>query len=95
MVLSAGERSHHSEHRLVGIAPQAATVLLGLNTSCTYFGVTTAGVIGALGINVVGVHHLGYLGAAFVIISLGIAELATWRINLSDRTRHSEHLASA
>lgn len=83
------------QHRLVAIAPQTAPVVLGLNTSCTYFGVTTAGIIGALGINVVGAHHLGYIGAFFVVASLGIAELATWRINVSNNAAHTESLASA
>ena len=52
------------QHRLVAIAPQTAPVVLGLNTSCTYFGVTTAGVVGAIGIHAVGAHCLGYLGAS-------------------------------
>jgi predicted MFS family arabinose efflux permease len=54
------------QRRLVAIAPQTAPVVLGLNTSCTYLGVTTAGVIGALGLPVFGAHHLGYLGAVLV-----------------------------
>ena len=83
------------QHRLVAIAPQTAPVVLGLNTSCTYFGVTTAGVIGALAINVLGPHHLGYLGAVFVVVALGVAELATWRINVSDTILRAEGLAKA
>ena len=71
------------QRRLVAIAPQTAPVVLGLNTSCTYLGVTTAGVIGALGIPVFGAHHLGYLGASLVAVSLGVAELASWRIAAS------------
>jgi predicted MFS family arabinose efflux permease len=38
------------QRRLVHLAPQTAPVVLGLNTSFTYLGVTVAGVIGALGI---------------------------------------------
>jgi predicted MFS family arabinose efflux permease len=83
------------QHRLVAVAPQTAPVVLGLNTSCTYFGVTTAGVIGALGLNAVGAHHLGYLGAAFVLIALGVAELATWRINVSATVPRTEELTEA
>jgi predicted MFS family arabinose efflux permease len=83
------------QHRLVAIAPQTAPVVLGLNTSCTYFGVTTAGVIGALGLNAVGAHHLGYLGAAFVVVALVVAELATWRINVSAMVPRAEELAEA
>jgi predicted MFS family arabinose efflux permease len=76
------------QRRLVTIAPQTAPVALGLNTSCTYLGVTTAGIIGALGIPAVGAHHLGYLGASLVAVALGVAELASWRIRLSN-TRES------
>lgn len=76
------------QRRLVTIAPQTAPVVLGLNTSCTYLGVTTAGIIGALGIPAVGAHHLGYLGASLVAVALGFAELASWRIRLSN-TRES------
>jgi predicted MFS family arabinose efflux permease len=83
------------QHRLVAIAPQTAPVVLGLNTSCTYFGVTAAGVIGAIGIHAVGAHRLGYLGAVFVVIALGFAELATWRINISTRVPLAEHLVKA
>jgi predicted MFS family arabinose efflux permease len=83
------------QHRLVTVAPQTAPVVLGLNTSCTYFGVTTAGIIGAFGIHAIGAHHLGYLGAVFVLIALGFAELATWRINVSARASSAEALAQA
>ncbi len=83
------------QHRLVAIAPQTAPVVLGLNTSCTYFGVTTAGVVGAIGIHVVGAHRLGYLGAVFVVIALGFAELATWRINVSAKAPLAEDLVKA
>lgn len=72
------------QHRLVAVAPQTAPVVLGLNTCCTYLGVTTAGVIGAFAIPVLGGHSLGYLGAGLVVISLVLAELATWRINVSN-----------
>lgn len=83
------------QHRLVTIAPQTAPVVLGLNTSCTYLGVTTAGVIGALGINPVGAHHLGYLGAAIVAISLIVAEMASWRIELAHTSEPLKQLATA
>ena len=83
------------QHRLVTVAPHTAPVVLGLNTSFTYFGITTAGVIGALGIPVFGPHHLGYLGAALVVFALGTAELATWRINLSNEVPLAGKLVSA
>ncbi|MBV8163788.1 MAG: MFS transporter [Candidatus Eremiobacteraeota bacterium] len=83
------------QRRLVAIAPQTAPVVLGLNTSCTYLGVTTAGVIGALGLPVFGAHHLGYLGAVLVAISLAVAELASWRIAVATAPEPIDELASA
>ncbi|MGC4043272.1 MAG: MFS transporter [Armatimonas sp.] len=68
------------QHRLVSVAPQTAPVVLGLNTSSTYLGVTTAGVIGAFGIPILGGHNLGLFGALLVLIALGTAGLATWHI---------------
>ena len=83
------------QHRLVAVAPHSAPVVLGLNNSFTYLGITTAGVIGALGIPVLGAHHLGYLGAVMVVVALGVAELATWRINLSTAGHPASTVASA
>ena len=83
------------QRRLVAIAPQTAPVVLGLNTSCTYLGVTTAGVIGALGLPVFGAHHLGYLGAVLVAISLAVAELASWRNAVATAPEPIDELASA
>ena len=83
------------QHRLVTVAPQSAPVVLGLNTSGTYLGMTAAGVIGALAIPVVGAHQLGYVGAAFVAVAVLIAELATIRINAANRLAHDAELAAA
>jgi len=83
------------QHRLVAVAPHTAPVVLGLNTSCTYLGVTGAGLIGALGIQTVGGHYLGYVGAVLVVISIGLAELATARIKAANAARPVEALASA
>ncbi|MFC5865355.1 MFS transporter [Acidicapsa dinghuensis] len=83
------------QHRLVAVAPQTAPVVLGLNTSFTYLGITTAGVIGAFGISVLGAHHLGYLGAVLVLVALGVAELASWRIYVSHTTRTITNLEVA
>jgi predicted MFS family arabinose efflux permease len=82
------------QHRLVTVAPHTAPVVLGLNTSFTYLGITTAGIVGALGIPVWGAHNLGYLGAVLVVIALGTAELATWRIKLSTATHRTDELVS-
>jgi predicted MFS family arabinose efflux permease len=83
------------QHRLVAVAPQSAPVVLGLNTSGTYLGVTAAGIIGALAIPVVGAHNLGYVGAAFVVLALAIAEGATLMINGANRVTHAKALVTA
>jgi predicted MFS family arabinose efflux permease len=83
------------QRRLVHLAPQTTPVVLGLNTSFTYLGVTVAGVIGALGIPVFGAHHLGYLGASIVAISLVIAEMASWRIGLVKAPKATNNLVTA
>jgi predicted MFS family arabinose efflux permease len=69
------------QHRLVAAASHSAPVVLGLNTSGTYLGVTAAGVVGALGIPAVGAHNLGYIGAIFIVVALVLAEMATLSIN--------------
>jgi len=83
------------QRRLVHLAPQTAPVVLGLNTSFTYLGVTVAGVIGALGIPVFGAHHLGYLGASIIAISLVIAEMANWRIASANAPKATNTLVTA
>jgi len=65
------------QHRLVGLAPQIAPVLLGLNTAGSFFGISAAGIVGAVGIQVLGAHNLGIIGAGLAIIALIVAELAT------------------
>jgi len=83
------------QHRLVAVAAHTAPVVLGLNTSGTYLGVTAAGVIGALGIQIVGAHYLGYIGAAFMLLAIVLAELATLRINAANRVPLTADPASA
>jgi len=82
------------QHRLVTVAPHSAPVVLGLNTSFTYLGITTAGVIGALGIPMFGAHRLGYIGAAIVAVSLVVAELTSWRIRLAQVPEPVSELAT-
>lgn len=83
------------QHRLVAVAPHSAPVVLGLNTSCTYLGMTIAGVVGAVSIPVVGGHQLGYISAALIIAAACVAELASWRISAFKRTARVEALMSA
>ncbi len=64
------------QHRLVSIAPQVGPIVLGLNNSCSYFGVAVGGVVGALGIKLVGPHQLGYIGVVLVLCAFVAAELA-------------------
>jgi predicted MFS family arabinose efflux permease len=80
------------QHRLVSVAPQSAPVVLGLNTSCTYLGVTAAAVIGGVSIPVIGAHSLGFLAAAIVVVSIVLAGWATRKIEI---TEHRRQLKSA
>jgi predicted MFS family arabinose efflux permease len=81
------------QHRLVTLAPQIAPVVLGLNTSCSYLGVSIGGVIGAIGLQTVDAHHLGLIGAALVLAAFIAAELATRRIAAADAMRLSDSTA--
>ena len=56
---------------------------MGLNSACSYFGMSLGGVFGAVGIRVVGAHYLGLIGAALAILALILAELANSRISAS------------
>lgn len=64
------------QHRLVSIMPTAAPIVLGLNTSFTYFGVAFAGVVGAASLNAIGAHNIGWVSMAFYVGALAAAELA-------------------
>jgi predicted MFS family arabinose efflux permease len=63
------------QHRLVSIMPKAAPIVLGLNTSATYIGVASAGVIGAFSLTFVGVHSLGWVSLALYVGALIAAEV--------------------
>jgi DHA1 family inner membrane transport protein len=68
------------QHRLVTLAPQTAPVVLGLNTACTYLGVTIAGVVGAIGIDALGAHFIPLVATVFCVVALVVSELASRRI---------------
>lgn len=68
------------QFRLVSLNPSMAAVLVGLNTSATYVGVSIAGAVGAAVIPVIGSHHLGYVSSALVLVALVVSELASRRI---------------
>ena len=71
------------QHRLIGVAPPIAPIVLGLNNSATFLGTTAAGIIGAAGIDMLGGHALGYVAAALVAAALIVSELAARRIAAS------------
>lgn len=68
------------QYRLVSVAPAIAPVVLGLNTAATYLGVTTAGVLGALGIHLFGAHHLSFLSAGIFLLAILASRMAGHRI---------------
>lgn len=68
------------QHRLVTLAPAIAPIVVGLNTSCTYFGVTIAGIAGAAGLRALDGHDLGFVGAGLLAVALLVSELAARRI---------------
>lgn len=75
------------QYRLVALAPAIAPVLLGLNTAGSFFGISAAGVIGAAGLQAVGAHHLGFVGAGLAVIAFLVSELATLRIAAAERSK--------
>jgi len=83
------------QSRLVSLAPTAAPVVLGLNSSATYLGVTAAGVIGAAGIQTVGAHNLGFVGMGLVFLAFLMCQLATWRISAVSRAEGAVAAARA
>jgi MFS transporter, DHA1 family, inner membrane transport protein len=73
------------QHRIVGIAPALAPIVLGLNSSATFLGTTAAGVVGAIGIQMVGGPKLGFVAAAFAAGALVVAELAARSIDAFEK----------
>ncbi|PXA86913.1 MFS transporter [Nostoc sp. 3335mG] len=63
------------QHRLVSVMPSAAPIVLGLNTSFTYFGVASAGIIGAASLSLVGAHNIGWVAMALYVGALVAAEV--------------------
>jgi MFS transporter, DHA1 family, inner membrane transport protein len=75
------------QFRLASLNPPMTAVLVGLNTSATYVGVSIAGALGAAVIPVVGSHNLGYLSSVPVVIAILVSMLATRRIASFASTR--------
>lgn len=68
------------QYRLVTVAPTIAPIVLGLNTAATYLGVTTAGVLGAVGIHLLGAHQLGFLSVGVFVLAILSSQMAGRRI---------------
>ncbi|MBV8500298.1 MAG: MFS transporter [Paucibacter sp.] len=79
------------QFRLVTVAPAIAPVLLGLNTAATYLGVTTAGILGAVGIHLLGAHYLSFLSVGVFVLALFTSHMAGRRID----ARHAEDSPAA
>ncbi|MBO9647684.1 MAG: MFS transporter [Variovorax sp.] len=68
------------QYRLVNVAPPIAPILLGLNTAATYLGVTTAGIVGAFGIHLLGAHRLSFLSVGIFVLAIFTSHMAGRRI---------------
>lgn len=71
--ISAWSLTVPQQHRLMSIAPQAPMVAIGLNSSAVFLGIGASGALGALGLEVVAVSDLGYIGGAVVLVALAVA----------------------
>jgi MFS transporter, DHA1 family, inner membrane transport protein len=77
------------QHRIAGIAPALAPLLMGLNNSASFLGTTAAGLIGAAGLHLVGSHELGFAAAILAAAALVVAELASRKIVAFNRANAS------
>lgn len=68
------------QHRLIGLAPEYAPILLSLYAMAVYGGTSVAGVVGAVASVAIGYHQLPLVGAALVACGLVVSEYATWTI---------------
>jgi MFS transporter, DHA1 family, inner membrane transport protein len=64
------------QHRLVGIAPTLAPILIALNAAAIYFAVSASGAVGALAMRVVDPHDLPFLSTMLILGGILSAELA-------------------
>jgi DHA1 family inner membrane transport protein len=75
------------QHRLIGITPSAAPLLLGLNSAAVYVGVSISGLAGGAALGWFDSHFLGLAGAVFITAALFVAEWAQRRIARAARQR--------
>ena len=64
------------QHRLIGIAPQSASILLALYTMAVYGGTSASSVIGALALQVIEPHRLPLVGVGLIFAGLAVDECA-------------------
>jgi predicted MFS family arabinose efflux permease len=64
------------QHRLVGIAPTLAPILIALNAAAIYFAVSTSGAVGALAMRVLDPHDLPFLSTLLILGGIFSAEMA-------------------
>ncbi len=64
------------QHRLIGLAPSLAPILLALNAATIYVAVSVSGLLGALALQFTMPHNLGLIGAILIFLGLGAAERA-------------------
>ncbi|MBH1937208.1 MFS transporter [Streptomyces sp. AV19] len=64
------------QHRLIGLNPPLASVLVSLHASILYVAIALAGAIGGAGLSIGGSGSLGYIAAVIAVLGLGLSELA-------------------
>ena len=77
------------QHRMVSFNPSIAPVLLGLNSSGVFLGVTSAGVLGAIGLHAVGAQNLGYVAIVPLLLGLVASEAASRQVRVAERAECS------
>ena len=74
------------QHRLVGMNPGLAPILLALNAAAIYLGIGASGVLGAVLLGTVGAHLLPIAGASLIALGGVIGELAFRILSVRKRT---------
>jgi predicted MFS family arabinose efflux permease len=74
------------QHRLIGISPNLAAILLALNSAALYFAVSASGAIGAVAIGWIDPHLLPFVSTLLIAASAVSAEVAHRLIAAKRRT---------
>ncbi|MFF4673538.1 MFS transporter [Streptomyces sp. NPDC001279] len=74
--VTAFSMSAPQQHRLIGLNPSLAAVLVSLHSSILYLAIALAGALGGLGISVGGSGSLGFIAAALAVLALLLSELS-------------------